>query len=142
MFWTSVAGSLRLRSREMNRPPRRVLLMTKLRKLRPTIWITVVVYLLIVGSGTAIAGLCCKLDGERSTHNSDQCAHSHEHAAVPAVHDHFGESDAHRGRRFALRMLYSSNRCGKLFRSHYGGRGFVRMDAWSSLRSVLERFAA
>jgi hypothetical protein len=67
--------------------------MTKLLKLRPTIWITVVVYLFIVGAGTAIAGLCCKLDGERSTHNSDQCAHSQHHAAVPAVHDHFGESE-------------------------------------------------
>ena len=67
--------------------------MTKLRKLRPTMWITVLVYLLIVGSGTAMAGLCCNLDGGRSSHYAEQCAHSHEHAAVPAVHDHFGESE-------------------------------------------------
>jgi hypothetical protein len=67
--------------------------MEKLRKLRPTIWITVVVYLLIVGSGTAMAGLCCYLDGGQSTHDGDQCAHSHEHAAVPAAHDCSSESD-------------------------------------------------
>ena len=69
------------------------MLMTKVRKLRPTIWITVVVYLLIVGSGTAMAGLCCYLDGGRSTHDGDECAHSHEHAAVPANHDCSSESD-------------------------------------------------
>ena len=67
--------------------------MTKLRKLRPTIWITVVVYLLIVGSGTAMAGRCCYLDGGRGTHDGDECAHSHEHAAVPAAHDCSSESD-------------------------------------------------
>ena len=67
--------------------------MTKLRKLRPTIWTTLVVYLLVVGSGTAIAGWCCFLDGGISTHDAEECAHSHEHAAVPAVHDHSSESE-------------------------------------------------
>jgi hypothetical protein len=67
--------------------------MTKLRKLRPTMWITVVVYLLIVGSGEAIAGRCCYLDGGRGTHDAEECAHAHEHAAVPAARDCFSESD-------------------------------------------------
>ncbi|MGO9571309.1 MAG: hypothetical protein ACLP5H_27605 [Desulfomonilaceae bacterium] len=67
--------------------------MTKLRKLRPTIWITLVVYLLIVGSGTAMAGRCCYLDGERSTDDAEECAHFHENAAVPAAHDCSSESD-------------------------------------------------
>jgi hypothetical protein len=67
--------------------------MTKLRKLRPTIWITLVVYLLIVGAGTAMAGQCCYLDGEWGTHEGHECAHSHEHAAVPPAHDCSSESD-------------------------------------------------
>ncbi len=67
--------------------------MEKLRKLRPTIWITVVVYLLIVGSGTAMAGLCCYPDGGRGTDDAEECAHFHEHAAVPSAHDCSSESD-------------------------------------------------
>lgn len=67
--------------------------MTKLRKLRPTMWITVVVYLLIVGSGTAMAGQCCYLDSGRGTHEGHECAHSHESAAIPANHDCSSESD-------------------------------------------------
>ena len=67
--------------------------MTKVRKLRPTIWITLVVYLLIVGSGTAMAGQCCSLDHSRSTDAAEECAHFHEHAAVPAAHDCSSESD-------------------------------------------------
>lgn len=67
--------------------------MTKLRKFRPTMWITVVVYLLIVGSGTAMAGRCCSLDHSRGTDDAEECAHFHEHAAAPAAHDCSSESD-------------------------------------------------
>jgi hypothetical protein len=67
--------------------------MTKLLKLRPTIWITVVVYLLIVGSGMAMAGRCCYLEGARGTPDTHACAHSHGRAAVPANHDCSSESD-------------------------------------------------
>jgi hypothetical protein len=65
--------------------------MTKLRKLRPTIWMTLVVYLCIVGSGAAMAGWCCYTDGDRNAHHTDGCAH--EHAAVPPTHNHSAESN-------------------------------------------------
>jgi len=67
--------------------------MTKLRKLRPTIWITLVVYLLVVGSGAAVAGQCCYVDSGQSTHDSEACHHSHEQGTVPAVNGHSSESE-------------------------------------------------
>jgi len=65
--------------------------MTKLRKLRPTMWITLVVYLLIVGSGAALAGQCCYLDSGRGALDSDACHHTHEQGAVSAVNGHASE---------------------------------------------------
>lgn len=68
--------------------------MTKLRKLGPTVWITLLVYLLIVGSGLAIAGRCCYTDNHQSASRTDGCADSHEHETGGSPsHDCSSESD-------------------------------------------------
>ncbi len=59
--------------------------MTQLRKLRPMIRITLVVYLFVVGSGTAMAGRCCYLHSGQGTHHEDVCARFHTHANDHAV---------------------------------------------------------
>jgi hypothetical protein len=62
--------------------------MTRLRKLRPTIRITLVVYLFVVGSGTAMARRCCYLHSIQGMHSADVCSRFHAHARNHAVHDH------------------------------------------------------
>jgi hypothetical protein len=67
--------------------------MTKMRKLGLTIWLILTVYLLIVGSGSAVVGRCICSDRGCTKHEGPNCAHSHKHARVPPAHDDCSESD-------------------------------------------------
>jgi len=65
--------------------------MTKLRRLGPTMWITLVVYLFVVGSGTSMAACCLSSDRGGTAQDEHECSHSHKHAAAPSAHDHSSE---------------------------------------------------